>query len=406
MLRRTGDRRQFDIRCRRSTGAPASKRKRGNRLSTEPTVEQRIVSGQLWEEYCDALKRAGQLLRRPEAPQDVFNQAEGMRYLSRMVRAGLEALVESAEAEFPRLSNMASGTIKIGADNPDNLYQTARIKGTLEYEVRGVRGTVATINFATKKGGYHKHGSTMIGTGLLDGQDLQVDADGHFAILLSRQKPASGNWLPLEPDSNLLLIRQTFHDRQREHPAQLSIERLGPCGAPPSLDPEQFASQLMGAARYTENTAKLFCDWAALFKREHSNTLPLGNQAMYQAAGGDPNILYYHGYWELADEEAMVIDASLPACEFWNFQVDNYWMESLDYYRYRIHVNTHDAQRNPDGSITIVIAHQDPGHPNWLTTAGHRLGTSLFRVIGSGGALADIRTRIVKFSDLARTTPR
>jgi len=371
-----------------------------------PTVEERIVSGQLWEEYCDTLKRAGQLLLRPEAPHDVFNQAEGMRYLSRMVRAGLEAMVESAEAEFPRLSNMASGTIKIGADNPDNLYQTARIKGTLEYRIRGTRGSVATINFATKKGGYHKPGSTMIGTGFLDGQDLKVDTEGNFEILLSSQKPASGNWLPLEPESNLLLIRQTFHDRRREQPAQLTIERLGSYSAPPPLDPAQFAGQLMAAARYTENTAKLFIDWAALFKREHFNTLPLGDQVMYQAAGGDPNILYYHGYWDLADDEAMVIEATLPGCEFWNFQVDNYWMESLDYFRYRIHVNSHDAQLNPDSSVTIVIAHRDPGHANWLTTAGHRLGTSLFRVIGAAGATAAVRTRVVKFSDVAQETRR
>lgn len=373
-------------------------------VTGEHTIEDRIVSGRLWEEYCDALKRAGQLLLRPEVPHDAFNQAEGLRYLSRMVRAGLEAMVESAQAEFPRLSSMASGTIKIGADNPDSLYQTARINGSLEYRLRGTRGTVATLNFATKKGGYHKPGSAMIGTGFLDGQDLEVDADGRFEILLAIRRPASGNWLPLEPDSNLLLIRQTFHDRRHEQAAQLAIERLGACSAPPRLDPAQFGGQLMAAARYTENTAKLFIDWAALFKRDHFNTLPLGNQAMYQAAGGDPNIRYHHGYWELADDEAMVIDASLPPCEFWNFQVDNYWMESLDYFRHRIHVNNHDAQPNADGSITIVVAHQDPGHANWLTTAGHKLGTSLFRLIGAAQAPASIRTRIVKFGEIAHAT--
>lgn len=156
-------------------------------MATNPNVEERIVSGQLWDEYCDALKRAGRLLQRPEAPRDAFNQAEGLRYLSRMVRAGLESLVESSDPEYPGVSTLASGTIKIGADNPDNLYQTARIKGTLQYRVQGVRGTVPTLNFATKKGGYHKPGSVMIGTGFLDGRDLQVGADGRFEILLSNE---------------------------------------------------------------------------------------------------------------------------------------------------------------------------------------------------------------------------
>ena len=377
----------------------------GHRMAN--SIEQRIVSGELWAEYCDALKRAGQLLQRPEAPRDVFNQAEGLRYLSRMVRAGLEALVEATDPEFPSFySSLASGTIKIGADNPDNHYQTARIKGTLDYRIRGTRGTVPVINFATKKGGYHKPGASMVGTGFLDGQDLRVEPDGSFEILLSCRRPEAGNWLPLEPESNLLLVRQTFHDRRSEQPAQLAIERIGPRPTPPPLDPAQFASQLMAAASYTENTARLFCDWAALFKRDHHNTLPLGDQAMYQAAGGDPNILYYHGYWELADDEAMVVDATLPHCDFWNFQVDNYWMESLDYYRHRIHVNSHGAERNPDGSVSIVIAHRDPAHANWLTTAGHSLGTSLFRVIGAGDGRADIRTKVVKFAEVAAAVRR
>ncbi|CAB1370632.1 DUF1214 domain-containing protein [Denitratisoma oestradiolicum] len=363
-------------------------------------IEQRIITGQLWEEYCDTLKRAGQQLLRPETPHTTFDQAEGMRYLSRLVRAGLEMMVEGADADFPTFVIPSHETIKIGADNPDNLYQTARINGRNEYRIRGSRGTVPTLNFATKKGGYEKAGSKLEGTGLLSTQEMQVNADGSFEILVSAQRPASGNWLPMEETSHMLLVRQTFHDRRKEKAAEFSIERVGHGGAPAPLDPARFAASLMAAGHYTENTARLFCDWAALFKQEHHNTIPLGNQAMFQAAGGDPNIAYHHGYWEFGEDEAMVIDAVVPPCEFWNFQVDNYWMESLDYRHHRIHVNSHGARYNPDGSVTIVIAHRDPGHPNWLTTAGHALGTSLFRVIGAGSATAKIATRLVKLSDI------
>ncbi|GAB1423647.1 DUF1214 domain-containing protein [Thauera terpenica] len=363
-------------------------------------IEDGLVSGRLWDEYCDAIKRVGRHLLRPEAPRDAFNQAEGVRYLTRMVRAGLELMVEAGTPEFPRFSDPAGGFIKIGGDNPDNLYLSTPISGELEYRIHGQRGDAPTINFATKNGGYQKPGAKMLGTGFLDGRELEVDEGGNFEILVSARRPPSGNWLPMEPDSNLLLIRQTFHDRRSEHAAQLHIERLGSTDAPPALDPQAFVGQLMAAARYTENTVKLFTDWAAHFKREHHNTLPLGEQSMFQAAGGDPNITYYHGYWELADDEAMVIEASLPPCEFWNFQVDNFWMESLDYHCQRIHLNCHGARLNPDGSVTIVVAHRDPGHPNWLTTAGHALGTSLFRLIGAQDRPAQIKVRIVNFDTL------
>lgn len=366
------------------------------------SIDEQLVSGKLWQDYCDILKRAGQQLLRPETPHNAFDQAEGMRYLSRLVRAGLEMMVEGADADFPIFVVPSHETIKIGGDNPDNYYQTARIDGRNDYRIHGRRGTVPTLNFATKKGGYEKAGSKLEGTGLLNAQDMQVNADGSFEIIVSSRRPAGGNWLRMEESSHMLLVRQTFHDRRRQTAAELHIERIGHRGVPAPLDPARFAASLMAAARYTENTARLFCDWTARFKAEHHNTLPLGDQAFFQAAGGDPNILYYHGYWELGENEAMVIDARLPPCEFWNFQVDNYWMESLDYRHHTIHVNCHGASSRQDGSVTLVIAHRDPGVANWLSTAGHRLGTSLFRLIGAQGALADIRTRVVKFTEIAQ----
>ncbi|HQR04399.1 MAG: DUF1214 domain-containing protein [Proteobacteria bacterium] len=364
--------------------------------------EESILSGRLWEEYCDTLKRAGKQLLRPETPKTALDQAEGMRYLSRLIRAGLEMMVEGADADYPVFVVPSHETIKIGADNPDNYYQTARISGQHEYRIRGQRGTVPTLNFATKKGGFEKAGSTLEGTGLLNATEMSVAPDGSFEIILSTRKPASGNWLPMEETSHMLLVRQTFNDRRNEKAATLTLERIGEASSPPPLDPARFAASLMAAGLYTERVATLFADWSRDFKSGHFNIIPLGDQKVFQTAGGDPNIQYYHGYWQLEEDEAMVIETTVPPCEFWNFQVDNYWMESLDYRYHRIHVNGHGARLNPDGSVTIVLAHRDPGVPNWLTTAGHRLGTSLFRIIGAGDRFADIRTRIVKFEDIAR----
>lgn len=36
---------------------------------------------------------------------------------------------------------------------------------------------------------------------------------------------------------------------------------------------------------------------------------------------------------------AQVVEANPPPCKFWNFQLNNYWMESLDYRYFPIHVN-------------------------------------------------------------------
>ena len=109
-------------------------------------AEERVLSGESWDEFCDALKAAGASVVAPGAPTDAFNQAEGYRYLARLARAGLENFVECADAEAPRLCAIVNGgraaPVKLGSDNPDNLYENATIDGALEYVVHGARGTV------------------------------------------------------------------------------------------------------------------------------------------------------------------------------------------------------------------------------------------------------------------------
>jgi hypothetical protein len=63
----------------------------------------------------------------------------------------------------------------------------------------------------------------------------------------------------------------------------------------------------------------------------------------------------------------------------WNFPLDNYWMESLDYRYLPVCVNQHTARYNSDGSVTFVVAALNPGVGNFLDTAGHRSGTMLLR---------------------------
>ena len=106
---------------------------------TSPTDERAaraVVSGAAWDEFCDTLKAAGASLVAPGAPTDAFNQAEGYRYLARLTRAGLENFLECADPEAPRLCAIANGDrpapVKLGSDNPDNLYENATIDGRLE----------------------------------------------------------------------------------------------------------------------------------------------------------------------------------------------------------------------------------------------------------------------------------
>ena len=117
------------------------------------------------------------------------------------------------------------------------------------------------------------------------------------------------------------------------------------------------------------------------------NELPDFGQEMFQRAGGDPEILYLHGYWTLRPGEAWVIETAVPDCPYWNFQLDNWWMESLDH-GHRITVNKHTAPAGRRRPLTIVVADPDPGVGNWIDTAGHTSGTALLRWLGADRAPA------------------
>lgn len=370
------------------------------RGTTEEGIsEQRIVSGKAWDEFCDTLKAAGAALNYPGAPQDAFSQAEGYRYLTRLTRAGLMAFVEHADPRAPVLHRVVHETVKMGADNPDNFYQTACISSDYEYRIHGKRNTVHYLGFGTQIGHYGKGGG-MPPSGYLEASQIELEDDDSFTLTLSCT-PQPKNWLPMKEGSGTLIVRQTFLDRDTEQPADLIIERIVPSGEtqqPSKLTPHIMDEGLKSASTLVAGASILFAKWAKDFQ-SHSNTLPLFDPDKSTAAGGDPNIRYYHSHWALSQDEALVIDVLPPTCEHWNFQLNNYWMESLDYRHFRIHTNKHLATYNSDGSVRIIIAHRDPGLPNWINTTGHESGTMCFRWIRAESH-PQPKTRVMKISDL------
>jgi hypothetical protein len=172
-------------------------------------------------------------------------------------------------------------------------------------------------------------------------------------------------------------------------------------GAPSSTAYSPLSTTFPGAlaaSQFVTGCSRLFASWADEWSG-HVNTLPRFDPERALIAGGDPNIAYYHSYWRLAPDEALVIDATPPACDYWNFQLANYWLESLDYRYFDVHVNPHTAKAGADGSIQVVVAHENPGVDNWLDTCGHSEGTMCWRWIGAKEH-PQPQTRVVKLAEL------
>jgi hypothetical protein len=362
-------------------------------------VERKIMDGSVWDEFCDGLKEAGKLLVGPDLPDDPFNRALGYRFLTHLLRAGLEAQVDFADSEFPAFFRLSDETKKLLNDNPDNFYQNCVIDPRFDYRITGRRGTVNWFSLGTK-GGIEAGGMTE--TGNIDSSQMSFEADGSFEILMSCQsKP--GNWLPMTPRTRSLVVRQTFGDRSRERIAELEIQCLNPSRPNNTLRIETLAPALQAAVGFVKNTVALGNLWQSRYKRDHLNRLPADDQVMLRNAGGDPNIHYYQSYWKLAPDEALLVHLrDIPECQTWNLQMSNAWMESLDYRFFRAAINKFNARYEPDGSVKIVVAHEDPGpaYPNWIHTLGHREGGMLGRYVGAKTLPPEMPARVVKLAEL------
>ncbi|MDP9100925.1 MAG: DUF1214 domain-containing protein [Actinomycetota bacterium] len=337
-----------------------------------------LLSGQAWTQFCTALADAGQVVLRESAPDTPLDRAEGYRYLTRLLREFVYSAVENADPDFPAFHEL--DLTKIGADNPDNVYLSANIRGDRDYRITGHRGSIAYFSIGSKANRYAKDG-TMASTGELGDRDLKVAPDGSVEIIASA-RPHGGNWLPLAADSTGLVLRQTYLDRATETAGQWRIQRIDGPTAPGPLDPERLARALRNAALSVHGTAATFAGWTELFMTR-PNELPDFGQDMFQRAGGDPEIFYLHGYWSLEPGQAWVIRTRVPDCPYWNFQLDNWWMESMDSRHHQVSVNKHTARYDDDGGVTIVVAERDPGFGNWIDPTGHSSGTALLRWLGA-----------------------
>lgn len=360
-----------------------------------------------WRDYLDILAKAGGLPALTWMPDDEQLRAEVHQQIAMNLVQGYFYYFQS-DPDFPDFAPFFNSVLRL-QPNPDDVYYLARLDGAGCYRVSGERGTVHLLTFTTA----HDFIGTSDTPGRQDGEcnadNMEIEADGRFQLLISVERPASysGNWLRMAPTSNYLLVRMRSYAWGEERDARLAIERIDGSPRQNRLDAGEIDKRLRDLMVYAERASRQWYLYQnALRDRGYVNKLEL---TRFEDLGGGKLQTYWQGVFDLQDGEALLLETAIPDnVRYWNVQLNDQLFNTLEYYYCQSSLNGHQARLDDDGKFRAVIASEDPAIPNWLDTVGRRQGTIIGRWFGGDSVPTPTLTKVPLRSireKLAGTTP-
>ncbi len=359
--------------------------------------------GRLWDEFCEALKQAGDVFRRPETPADPQTLAEGYRFLMRMLRVGFENHFELSDLAHPQLTPMVGRMVQYEGITSDARYLHALIDGRATHRIRGSRGDAPLIEFGTYTGKMGMHEPSHLIASITE-QTLEVAPDGGVEIVLSPDAHA-GNWIRTDASTRYVMIRQYAADWSGLSPGRFSIERDDVRGARPPTSLAAIRAALAGTVDFTRKNPQI---WAGISDYWAGNVvnrfLPQVEADARTEIAPPSGHQFSCGYFDVEPDSALRIEFEPGRAAYWSLGLSNYWYETIGYGNRDSHLNRGTAVVDPDGGVRIVLAHAKPpasaGIPNWLDPRGHREGTMVFRWSRPIDPIPEIRCELVPWRSL------
>ncbi|MEX1007612.1 MAG: DUF1214 domain-containing protein [Acidimicrobiia bacterium] len=347
----------------------------------------------------------------PERKPDELDAVEGFRYIFHLLSEGTELFLEG-DTERPRFSSIVTPARKFLGDNADAIYHQALIRGDRAYRVTGTRDREAYISFTI-------HGRDPAG-GIngpiladLNDRQFDVDPDGNFELILSPDE-RPGNWIRLDPEARTVLVRSYFLEQTSAHNnpdirVWLQIEPIDDPGPAPPIDDATLAQRMLDTIAFVRATSI----GVRVFGEANPAPVPfvgnvpnsVGTPWSFRntgiAAAGAVDIFYSSGTFDLGPDDALVMEGTMPDCDFANLVLWNPHMQTLDYRSRRSSLNSAQMELGPGGEYRLVISERDPGVANWLDTGGHRRGTMFWRFLLPKEDPETPRCRVVPVSEVS-----
>jgi hypothetical protein len=359
----------------------------------------RVALREAWEELWASILSEGEAVFARTDLSDA-EVAAGLQHKLRVAVTALQWRTEFTDTGFPVFWRHLDDRLPTGMPNVDVEYLRAHVHGDKIYRLHGEGGNRDFCIYAAAGDFSELTREMYIGDRWR--KDLTPDADGHFELVVGGP-PQPGNWLPLRDGTACWVgIRQYFFSwSDTDLPGTFSLQQIDGPDRPAPLDVALMHARLSDATRWFRKQ----CEVRA--KSVSPKVLDISNAVVAPIANGSgtEKVAYGMSSFDLTPDEALVVELDVPEEGTWSVSLCNVWGDSLDFQNRQTSLNGHLAHVDADGRVRLVISSVDPGHPNWLDTAGNLRGIIGYRLLDCSRQLAEPKSEIVPAARLAEALP-
>lgn len=309
-------------------------------------------------------------------------QAQAYAYLFQLQAAAYNICI-GMRIDFPRFytQQVLEPIYPWLAPNPDFIYSRGLFNPRRSYRISGRIGDLKMIVIQLQSTLFD-YGMERLGD--YEISDFILEEGGKFTIIASPE-PHQGNWIRLDPSHtmNMISVRRAM-GKFDDDIGDIAIEALDNKPEMPfERSPLQLIERINYATRMVEFTTREIT--LKLYHQTNDKAeinkpwVHGGRDSASASIGGADLATYCFINFAIASDEALIIEADIPPCRYWGSQLNDVWVQTLDYAHHQSSLSMGQATLDKDGRVRYVISASDPGVANWLDTVGNTHGLAILR---------------------------